>query len=377
MVRFLHTSDWQLGVTRYLFSEGAQERYNQARFDAIRALGRIAVESNCQFIAVCGDVFESNQVDRKTVARALEALKEVPVPIWILPGNHDPLNEASVFFSSGFVQGKPANVRVIADATPIQIEESVELVGAPWLSKRMAVNPFYEAIASLEPVTGVTRIILAHGVVDLFTPKKDDPVVITAESLEHVISEKKASFLALGDRHSRTKIGMGERIWYSGTPEVTDFGEDGAGYVQVVELDGDKVIVTPVTVGQWRFVDKDRVDINSAEDIEALRRMLESLDQKERTVLRLNLVGSISLTQEATLRQSLDTISEVFATFQIRDDGLLVLPDEADFSGLGFSGFAEVTIRRLREKMAGEVTEKGTTARDALMLLVRLGGGVE
>ncbi len=377
MVRFLHTSDWQLGITRHLFSEGAQERYNQARFDAIRALGRIAGEANCQFIVVCGDVFESNQVDRKTVARALEALKEVPVPVWILPGNHDPLNEASVFSSSGFVQGKPDHVRVITDATPIQIEESVELVGAPWLSKRMAVNPFYEAIASLEPVTGFNRIILAHGIADLFTPKKDDPGVLTAESLEHVISEQRASFIALGDRHSRTKIGMGERIWYSGTPEVTDFGEDGAGYVQVVELDGDKVIATPVRVGQWRFIEKDRVDINSVGDMEALRRMLESLDQKERTVLRLNLVGSISLTQEAILLQSLDTIREVFATFQIKDDGLLVLPDDADFSSLGFSGFAEATISRLREKMVGEVIEKGTTARDALMLLVRLGGGVE
>jgi DNA repair exonuclease SbcCD nuclease subunit len=375
MVRFLHTSDWQLGMTRYLFSEGAQERYNQARFDAIRALGRIAVESNCQFIAVCGDVFESNQVDRKTVARALEALKEVPVPVWILPGNHDPLNEASVFFSSGFVQGQPAHVRVIADATPIQIEESVELVGAPWLSKRMAVNPFYEATESLEPVTGVTRIILAHGIVDLFTPKKDDPGVLTADSLEHAISERRASFVALGDRHSRTKIGTGERIWYSGTPEVTDFGEGEAGYVQIVELDGDKVITTPVQVGQWRFVEKDRVDINSSEDIEALRTMLEGLDQKERTVLRLNLVGSISLTQEVTLWQSLGTIGEVFASFQVRDDGLMVLPDDADFSGLGFSGFAEATIRQLREKMTGEVTEK-KIARDAVMLLVRLGRGV-
>jgi DNA repair exonuclease SbcCD nuclease subunit len=375
MVRFLHTSDWQLGMTRYLFSEGAQERYNQARFDAIRALGRIAGESNCQFVAVCGDAFESNQVDRKTVARALEALKEVPVPVWILPGNHDPLNEASVFSSKSFAQGKPAHVNVITDATPIQVEGNVELVGAPWLSKRMAVNPFYEATASLEPVTGVTRIILAHGIVDLFTPKKDDPGVLTADSLEHVISERRASFVALGDRHSRTKIGTGERIWYSGTPEVTDFGEGEAGYVQIVELDGDKVITTPVQVGQWRFVEKDRVDINSSEDIEALRTMLEGLDQKERTVLRLNLVGSISLTQEVTLWQSLGTIGEVFASFQVRDDGLMVLPDDADFSGLGFSGFAEATIRQLREKMTGEVTEK-KIARDAVMLLVRLGRGV-
>ena len=375
MVRFLHTSDWQLGMTRYLFPEGAQERFNQARFDAIRALGRIAGESNCQFVAVCGDAFESNQVDRKTVARALEALKEVPVPVWILPGNHDPLNEASVFSSKSFAQGKPPHVNVIADATPIQVEGDVELVGAPWLSKRMVVNPFYEATVSLEPVMGVTRIILAHGIVDLFTPKKDDPGVLTADSLEHIINERRASFVALGDRHSRTRIGTGERIWYSGTPEVTDFGEDEAGYVQIVELDSDKVITTPVQVGQWRFVEKDRVDINSSEDIEVLRTILEGLDQKERTVLRLNLVGSISLTQKVTLQQSLDTIGEIFASFQVRDDGLMVLPDDADFSGLGFSGFAEATIRQLREKMMGEVTEE-KVARDALMLLVRLGRGV-
>ncbi|MFH1743057.1 MAG: metallophosphoesterase, partial [bacterium] len=93
-LRFLHTSDWQLGMTRHFLAEGAQERYSQARFDAIRTMGRIAKDEECQFMLVCGDVFESNQVDRKTVARALEALKDVPVPVFILPGNHDPLNAA-------------------------------------------------------------------------------------------------------------------------------------------------------------------------------------------------------------------------------------------------------------------------------------------
>ncbi len=74
MVRFLHTSDWQLGMTRHLFAEGAQERYSQSRFDAIRRMGQIARDEKCQFMLVCSDAFESNQVDRKTVARALEAL---------------------------------------------------------------------------------------------------------------------------------------------------------------------------------------------------------------------------------------------------------------------------------------------------------------
>ena len=375
MVRFLHTSDWQLGMTRYLFSEGAQERFNQARFDAIRSLGKIAAESSCQFVVVCGDAFESNQVDRKTVARALEALKEVPVPVWILPGNHDPLNEASVYSSKSFVQGKPANVNVISDAAPIQVDHNVELVGAPWLSKRMPVNPFYEATKSLEPLPGVTRIVLAHGIVDLFTPKKDDPAVLTADSLERVVEDGKVSFVALGDRHSRTKIGAGDRIWYSGTPEVTDFGEGETGYVQIVELDGARVVATPALVGQWRFVEKDRIDINCSEDIEALRSMLESIERKEQTVLRLNLVGSISLTQEAILQQFLSTIGDVFASFQISDDELLVLPDDADFSGLDLSGFAEATVRQMREKMIGEGMQK-RTARDALALLVRLCSGL-
>jgi len=73
-------------MTRYFLSEGSQERFTQARFDAIRTLGRIAKEEGCQFMLVCGDAFESNQVDRKTVARSLEALKDVPVPVFILPG---------------------------------------------------------------------------------------------------------------------------------------------------------------------------------------------------------------------------------------------------------------------------------------------------
>lgn len=66
--RFLHTGDWQLGMTRHFFSEGVQERFAQSRFDAIRELGRIAKKEDCQFMVVCGDVFESNLVDRKTVS---------------------------------------------------------------------------------------------------------------------------------------------------------------------------------------------------------------------------------------------------------------------------------------------------------------------
>lgn len=369
--RFLHTSDWQLGMTRHFLSEGAQERYGQARFDAIRTLGRIAGEEKCRCMLVCGDAFESNQVDRKTVARALEALKDVPVPVFILPGNHDPLNAASVYRSSAFVEKKPGHVVVVETADPIKISEGVQLVGAPWMSKRPVANPIDEVLASLHPEAGMIRICMAHGGVDRLAPDRDAPGVIAIEMLEHAIDRGKVHFVALGDRHSLTRIGKGDRIWYSGTPEATDFSETGSGYAQIVEIDEERISTRAVQVGGWRFIEKSCVDLNNAEDIEALQQLLDEIERKELTVVRLKLVGTLSLSLMGKLQSRLSAAEDLFGAVDVKDEELLVVPDDSDFADLGFSGFADTTVKRLRVQIA-EGGEKGITARDALMLLLRL-----
>ena len=53
-MRFLHTSDWQLGITRYFLSEEAQARFTQDRIDAIRAIGRLAEVEKAEFVVVAG-----------------------------------------------------------------------------------------------------------------------------------------------------------------------------------------------------------------------------------------------------------------------------------------------------------------------------------
>lgn len=374
MIRFLHTSDWQLGMTRHFLSEGAQERFSQARFDAIRTMARIAKEEGCQFILVCGDTFESNQVDRKTVAHALEASKDLPVPVYILPGNHDPLNAGSVYRSSTFNDRKPNHVHVIESVTPLKIGDGVQLVGAPWVSKRPVVNPVEEVLADLQPTNGITRICMAHGSVDLFTPDRDAPGVISVTKLERAIGEEKIHFVALGDRHSLTKVGSGGRIWYSGTPEATDFSELQSGYAQIVEIDEGNVSTKAVQVGQWRFVERDRVDLNTAQDIERLRRSLEDIERKELTVVRLKLVGSLSLSLKDMLQNHLVAAGDVFGALEVREDELLVIPDDADFADLGFSGFADATVKQLTAQIE-DGGEEAVLARDALMLLLRLAKG--
>src|SRR4030042_3024207 len=256
MIRFLHTSDWQLGMTRRFLSEEAQARYTQARFDAIRTMVRIAREKQCRFMLVCGDSFESNQVDRKTVARAIEALKEVSVPVYFLPGNHDPLNAASVYRSSTFIEKKPAHVHIIENAAPVHVGEGFELAGAPWLSKRPNGNPIVDLLNALPPAGSIKRICVGHGIIDIFTPDKEEENVIAVSKLEAAISEGKVHFIALGDRHSLTKVGYGDRIWYSGTPESPDFREDHSGFCQIVTMDAAHVTTEEVKIGQWSFIEE-------------------------------------------------------------------------------------------------------------------------
>ena len=43
MTKFLHTADWQLGMTRHFLSDEAQARFTAARIEAITTIGALAV----------------------------------------------------------------------------------------------------------------------------------------------------------------------------------------------------------------------------------------------------------------------------------------------------------------------------------------------
>jgi len=114
--------------------------------------------------------------------------------------------------------------------------------------------------------------------------------------------------------------------------------------------------------------------MNSVDDLEALRNWLEGVERKEMTVLRLRLVGSLSLSLRSVLNKHLSDAEDVFGAIDVREDELLVLPDDADFADLGFSGFADATVKGLRAQI-DEGGDEGVMARDALMLLLRLARG--
>ena len=373
--RFMHTSDWQLGVTRQFLNADSQALWTAARFDGIRNLGRIAKEDGCEFIVVAGDIFETNQVDRRTVLKACEVMAGIPIPIYLLPANHDPLDAGSVFGSKTWVERKPPHVHVLdAPGRPVEVRPGVEVVGAPWTSKRPLTDLVAAAAANLTSSADVLRVMVGHGAVDTLSPDRDNPAVIYVAVAEQAIAAGRYHYLALGDRHSYTAVGTSGRIFYSGTHETYDFDEIDPGKVLIVDLGTEGVKVTPRQNGTWRFP-VHQAQISTIEDVEALSRYLEAMPDKARTILKLGLVGTLGIQAHARLEEVEDHAKDLFAAV-VRSGSrseLVVMPDGADFQNLSLAGFAAAALEKLRVQAQGQGVEREQAA-DALALLVRLVG---
>ncbi len=400
-MRFLHSADWQIGMTRHWLTGDAQARFGAARIEAIRSLGRVAHEQECEFVVVAGDVFESNQLQPQTVLRALEALRGVQVPVYLLPGNHDPLDAMSVYRQPTFVQSCPDHVHVLDGCGPVLVRAGVEIVAAPWHGKHPDTDLVAAALRRVGPADGTVRVLVGHGVVDVLDPRRDNPAAIATAPLEQALEQGCVHYVALGDRHSRTCVGGSGAIWYAGAPEVTDSREEAPGDVLVVEVsDGASApVVTPHRVGTWEF-DVWHRDLTGIIDVQRLDAELSAVGSKDRTVLKLALRGTLSLAEFTHLSEMLTRHDAVFGGLREweRHTDLVVLTDDADWLDCGLGGFVAAAaheidgqaVRPTRSAAAVDAddalvagpaaewrfdaarSDDADSARDALALLYRL-----
>ncbi len=379
-MKFLHTADWQLGMTRHFLEGEAQARYSAARRDAIVAIGALARETGAEFVVVAGDVFDANQLAPKVVSQSLDAMRAIDVPVYLLPGNHDPLDASSVYTSELFVTECPKHVTVLDRAGVWAVRPGVEILAAPWRSKKPTTDLTAEVLAGVQ-ADGTARILLAHGAVDSLDPDRDNPARIALAGLTAAIDSSAMHYVALGDKHSRTCVGESGRVWYSGSPEVTDYDhkEADSGSVLVVDIDLDDpahpVTVESRSVGAWRFVTLRR-EINNSRDLADLDLNLDQLPDKERTVVKLGLVGTLTVTDRAALDATIDRYSRRFASLWMweRHTDIAVVPADGEFDDLGIGGFAADAVAELVDT-ARSGSASADTARGALALLLRLRDG--
>ena len=372
-------------MTRYFLKGEAQSRFTQDRIDLIPRLAHLCEQHGAEFVVVCGDVFDSNHVAPQTVVRAVEKLSRFPYPMFILPGNHDPLNAASVYDSDAF-RALPEQIVVVRDSSIQRSEKlpSIEILGAPWFNKQPTTDLCGQLLDSLEPVaSGVTRIVLAHGQLDSLMPDTSHPACISRDKIKLALKECKLHYVALGDRHSVTDCDDSGRVWYSGTPIATDFVETDPNTVLLVDATAGidpRPRVEAIDSGQWRFL-RVAENVDSPEDLQRLQDALAAIENKERTSVTLGLSGSISLAVNANLDKLLEKYRDLFASLRMDDNrsDLSVVPDQLEYEELALSGYARTCWDELAETAKQEATgsneaisDEARVARDALALMYRL-----
>ena len=315
-------------------------------------------------------MFEHNSLNTSTLLRSKEVLKNLPVPVYLLPGNHDPLVADSIFFNS-FAD----NVHVIADSEPIEVRSGVEIVGAPYLSKRANYDLVRRALEPLEPLDrasgAVARIAVGHGQVESRAgeAEESDADTIDLTFVEDCLDRGVIDYLALGDTHSTASLGRTGKVWFSGSPETTAFDdrERDSGNALVVRVEGEAVDVEKRSVGRWAFRALD-ADVNSMDDVERFLAELEEMPGKTRTAVKYSLRGTLGLSAQARLEQGLANLEEVFASLKPRERtmDLHLAPSEDELSELSLSGYAADALSELLEDL------ENPTARDAANLLFRL-----
>lgn len=364
-------------MTRHFLKGEAQARFTQDRIDIIAMLGKVAVENDARFMVVCGDLFDANQVAPQTVVRTVEKLGNFPVPVFILPGNHDPLNAATVYDHPDMLR-LPDHIHILRDSEIHTVPNvpGVEVVAAPWHHKTALTDLCAQMLSPLKAVKDDTvRIAVAHGQLDSLSPDDNNPSLISRAVVQQALADRKIHYLALGDRHSVTDADDSGRVWYSGTPVATDFTEHDPNQVLLVDASvgiDPRPRVEPLTVGSWHFkAIAERVENQS--DVDRLATQMASIENKERTVVRLALQGALKFNENVALEKAINNHSQLFASLRlhVRKSDLSILPDSINSVDLGLSGYARSCWDDLA-KTASEDHENAEAASAALELFYRI-----
>ncbi len=286
-MRFIHTADWQIGMKAVRVGEvGARVR--EARLLAINKVVEIARNHSVEFVLIAGDTFEDNAVDRILIQRVVDLLSRFEIPVYVIPGNHDPLLPGSVWEHPAWKAA--ANVHVIREEKPLEIPGGV-LYACPVKRKHSVVDPT-SWIASAEGSPGI-RIAVAHGTVEgIQSEEPDYPIPRDA------VLRTGLDYLALGHWHSTALYPDGSgvtRMAYSGTLETTKFGERDSGNVLIVDIPTKEQPPEIKSIHSGGLIwEQGEEDIRLTGDLKRVREHIETIENEELTLINLSFKGLLS-----------------------------------------------------------------------------------
>ncbi len=219
VVRMLHTSDIHIAG-------------DTSSIESLRAVVRTAVDLDVDIVLVAGDLFDSSRVGEEPVALTLAELRRCGRPVVVIPGNHDCVDERSIYHridlsTAGdhvFFVGNPAGEELVF--------ESLSLV--VWARGIESHEPSNRPLAGYAPGDPrYWRVVLTHGhyVENGVGLDRSSPIK------QEEIGQLDCDYVALGHWHRFADVShAGVRAFYCGSPSDFALSEATA---NLVTLDAD------------------------------------------------------------------------------------------------------------------------------------------
>lgn len=383
MISFLHCADLHLGMRITRFDPLTANKLREARFDALENVLKAVREQAVDFVLVAGDLFDDLTQEFLIAQRTYKILDEAAsVPVFVLPGNHDPLMSGGVWDRPPWTQpGK--RLRLLREAKPVEVMPGVRLFPCPVLRKTSMNDP--TAWIAAERGSDELRIGVAHGSLRIREDLPADDHLIA----RHAAADKQLDYLALGHWHGRRYFpdpdnvertayaGVHEPMRFQGGNDVQtgwvpaggahreEFLDSGKGEVLRVRIRaaGDVPEITPLDVGRHVWKEEQR-DLSSEEDLVRVIQDVANRDKRELSLLRLRLTGFLDAATMLRLSELREILQNRYFVGELDDAGLHIRPSEDEVKSLAGQGVLGRVLARLQ-------AESGTTDEAARQLAER------
>jgi DNA repair exonuclease SbcCD nuclease subunit len=340
-MKFLHSADWQIGM-KAAHAGTASPRLREARIESAARVVDIARNEGAEFMLLAGDTFENNGIDRSVVQKIADILGGFGGPVYILPGNHDPLDVGSVWEHA--VWSSHPDLHILHEARPV-ILPSGFLFPCPILRTHSNNDPTSWIV---DDDCHAIRIGVAHGAIE------GNPLIEPSLPIRRdAVTSARLDYLALGHWHSvatYNDLDGAVRMAYSGTHEPTGFRERDSGNVLVVEIaePGARPEVRTISTSLLRWENMEMMLMERGQLTE-LRQKIEARPASPAALIEVRLNGLLFAHETIEIARIEQIISSRFLYGRVLTSSLAPAPGDENWVSSLPEGFVRNAGTKLRE----------------------------
>lgn len=360
-VKILHCADIHIGAAQSFLGTLAQKR----RYEVLMTFERIidiAKENGVKIIAIAGDLFDSNKIEKSFVDAVLNKIAAVyEIKVVYAAGNHDPLDSCSPFIYTKL----PDNFYILGGEDEVICFDDIRV--------RVYGNSFDFCYKkgkekfSLNPENDdYINLMIMHGELGSDINSNYNAII------PDFIKNSSMDYIALGHIHKRTDIAkLGDTYFaYSGCPEGQGFDELDEKGIYLGTIGKDVCNLEFIPTGKRRHI-YEKIDVSDTQNADKiLEKIVSTLSEKYgeaygENLYKIRITGELSEEFDVPLSEISQRLAERVFFAKIKDNTQIYIDKEVIAAENTLKG---IFVKNMLNKIEGADNEQKPILQKALDL---------